>query len=70
MLFWQKPGKSFPVLVNVNVNSVALLVTSFVRFIVFVFVEVPLPEVVSVVRFVILTFAHPLLLPLDSYVDR
>src|SRR5271154_7156630 len=50
--------RSNPVLLGV-----ALLVTSLVRFLVFVFLEVPLLGVVQVVRLVILAFAHALLVP-------
>ena len=54
----------FLALINVDIDYVALLVTSLVSFIVFVSIKVPLPEVVPVMRFVILPFAHPLLVPL------
>jgi hypothetical protein len=48
----------------VDIDYVALLVASLVSSIIFVFVKVPFPEVVPVVRFAILAFAHPLLIPL------
>jgi hypothetical protein len=64
VLSWRKPGQSFLLLINVDIDYVALLVTSFVSFIVLVFVKVPLPGVVPVMRFVILAFTHPLLVPL------
>ena len=54
----------FLVLIDVDIDYVALLVTSFVGSIVFIFVKVPLPEVVPVTRFVILAFTHTLLVPL------
>jgi hypothetical protein len=49
--------------VHMDVGSVAGLVASFVSLVVFVFAKVPLPEVVPVMRFVILAFALPLLVP-------
>jgi hypothetical protein len=59
-----QPGQLYLLSINVDLDYVALLVASLVSFIVFVFVKVPLPGVVAVVRFVILAFAHPLLVPL------
>ena len=44
-----------------DIDSVTLLIASLVSPIVLVFVKVPLPEVVPVMRTVILTFAHSLL---------
>jgi hypothetical protein len=48
--------------VNVDINSVALLVAGFVSSIVFVFDKVPLSGMVPVMRAIILAFALPLLI--------
>jgi len=45
-------------------RPVTPLVARLVGFIVFVLSKVPLPEVVSFMRLIILAFAHPLLVPL------
>jgi hypothetical protein len=64
VLYCQKPGLIFLVLIILVIALVASLVARLVSFIVFVFIEVPLPEVVPFMRLVILAFAQPLLVPL------
>ena len=64
VLYCQKPGLLFLVLLIGVIASVAPLVASLVSFLVFVFLKVVLLVVVSLMRLVIFAFAQPLLVVL------
>jgi hypothetical protein len=57
VLYSKKPGLLFLVMIGL-IALVTLLVASLVSFLVFVFLELPLPGVVLVMRFVILAVTH------------
>ena len=64
VLYCQKSGLLFLVLIIGVIASVAPLVARLVSFLVFVFLKVPLLVVIPLMRLVIFAFAHPLLVPL------